>query len=195
MSVTWISGSRSTALIQVCPGDLVLPRLTKIAGPGERPGLDGRIPHLVYVPGFHGRDACPGQMGGDSPTLTDPLEYRVDIAPFWCPYEGTIYLDGGGAGGVLPTTHSVVFSRTRLAQRPQHDPTYSLLNITTSSAVPRGAYRVAGPDYQSVEFTGVGGLTTILQVGEQGLHIPAALAGSVRGVGAALDALTFWVRL
>jgi len=196
VSVKWTSGARSSKLLDVCPGDLVIPRLTKTSGPGERPGPDGRVPHLVYVPRFEGRDACPGQMGGERPTAADPIEYRVDIAPIWCPYEGELYLDGGGAGGVVPNAFDVIFSRTRQAPQPLHDPTYSLITITAPSNVPRGAYRVAGPDYQSVQFVGVGGLSKVLQVGERGIDIPAALAGTVAPtVAGPIDALSFWVRL
>lgn len=179
MSAQWRSGTRMR-LLDVCRADLVTVRLrwAGVGVPDERPSDDGRVPHLVYEPSFAGRDGGAGTIGGDAPTATQPFEYRVDLDPLWCPYPGTLSLDGGGRGGLFPEPYLVTYTRARCAPRPDKDPTFTLIKARDASVLPLGIYAASAPNTEIARFT-FNGLFQDLSLERNPTHLGTFAQGSV----------------
>ncbi|EYF01892.1 hypothetical protein [Chondromyces apiculatus] len=148
-AITWRSGERSPVFADVCADDLLCVRLALVdPGEVEDVGAGYRLPHLVYLPAFGGRGTNrPGIVGGmDAPT-DDRLEYRVDLAPLFCPYQGQVCLDGGRGA-----EYRVHYERARCASRHVDDPTLTLHRVGGRVDVPRGAYALSVVDNCELRF-------------------------------------------
>ena len=189
---TWQSGTRSGKLLDTCPNDLITVRLAHQSGIAETT-REGYLPHLVFVPAFKGRDARPNEYGGESPPTGDPIEFRVNLEPFWCPYRGEIYLDGGGASAL----YEVTYERTRSVPRPREEPVITRHGVTTvPQKISRGVFAVsAGATVSTAAFTHAG--TPFVLTIAPGIRVPlGCLAqGAVAATSGVIESLHFHVRL
>ncbi len=190
----WQSGTRSSVMVSACAGDLITVRVLRRGAAEEEVDAAYRPPHLIYAPTFGGGcEAGPTTVGGmAAPKTEDPLEYRVDLAPLWCPYDGQIFLDGGGGRG--PVDYDLFFERGRRALKPCEDPTFTLRKVTGAVAMPRGAYAVSVPVALSLSFGPAAVHTFTVQPGQR-FPLGSLAFGTVAPGGSdPVEALAFHVR-
>lgn len=201
MPYSWTSNTRSAQpLYELCTADLVSVTITRVVGSviTERIDAAGYLPHVVYKPKFNGRDndrGC-GGIGGDVVPDTTPLEFRVNIEPFWVPYPGQLFLDGGGGG----VPYVVTIQKSRKQPKPIEEPTILIVAGSVPTQIPRGAHQVKTPgatydalSEKSVTFT-LAGLALPFSVTDQWLPIGSLAQGTVTGPVAGLPIL-FRVRI
>jgi hypothetical protein len=193
----WSSGGRAI-VTSVCAGDLITVGLALAAGEdptAEDVNHDNQPPHLVYVPEFTGSDAVVGTVGGVSAPPLHPLEYRVDLVAFWCPYNGQIALDGGGGRPpIVPVAYDVWWERVRCAARPPDDPTFVLRKVGAPVRVPRGAYAVSVPVSTAITFYAGVPQTFTIDPGQRFL-LGSLAFGQIGPSGATIQAIAFHLRL
>ena len=187
----WTSGRRSSAF-SVCPGDLIAFRLkvdpdVPPAVAGEGPYL-GYPPHIVFVPEFGNG---PQLVGGSQISSSDPVEFKLNMAPFWVPYRGQIYLDGG-----LGVAYLVTWTQSRCHPRPADDLSITLEDVDTVTAVqlPRNVYAVQAAFDCDLIFAHAGDTRTISLAAGQKVPLGQVAQGTVKSASGIVPIVTLWVR-
>jgi hypothetical protein len=166
--ITWTSGTNNKQdIAALCQNDLVTVTIRKSAGVSERPDDLGYFPHLLYVPRFEGRDVENSRAyGGQSPPDSWPLEFHINIEPFWSPYDGQLYIIGGDGG----VTYEITVQKSRCQPRPLDEPTIIMYakNNMAEIQMPRGAHQVKQFDNsaQSMRLT-MGGYSAAFYIGKE----------------------------
>jgi hypothetical protein len=104
----WVSGRPKQSIGCFRAGELVTVLLGHPSGT-EAPSTAGLPPCLRFEPETT-TSLLEKPHAVHSTSDTDEVFYRFDLAPFWMPYHGTLYLEGGGGAGEI--TYQVTVRRT-----------------------------------------------------------------------------------